>query len=157
MSTKEPIKTAQYVVFGYLEGCQYHFQNDDGSFASPNYINSSYPDFQYCSWSLNVNASLRISVEFLTLNIPNCEENFIDVYDGQGDNASKTVQLARFCGVNATSGAKVTSSTNRLFIVLKSGNNSLWNEDLSKRIKFYAVYESLPPGTSILESRPITC
>ncbi|XP_028403791.1 uncharacterized protein LOC114526399 isoform X2 [Dendronephthya gigantea] len=137
----------------YYEGCQHYFQNDVGSFGSPNYINSFYPDFQYCSWSLTVNASLRISLEFLSLNIPNCEENSIDVYDGQSDNASKTVHLATFCGVNATSGAKVTSRTNRLFIVLKSGNNSLWNEDLSKRIQFYAVYESFPTAAALNNNR----
>lgn len=130
----------------YVVGCQYKLQNDNGSFSSPNFLNNSYPDFQVCSWSVTVNASLRILLKLQTINIPNCEENYLDIYDGRHDNASTL--LARFCGKNATSGAKVTSKMNNLYIVLKSGNNYARNSgDLSKSLGFYAEYEAFEQGT----------
>ena len=90
--------------------------------------------------------SLKISLSFLTLNIPSCEENYLEIYDGSSDNTSTL--LAKFCDENATSGARVVSEVNSLYIVLKSGNNSARNtEDSSKGLEFYAKYEAFQQGT----------
>jgi hypothetical protein len=128
-----------------FSGCQYKLRNNSGSFTSPNFLNSSYPDFQYCSWSIKVNVASRISLKFQTLHVSNCKENYLDIYDG--DSAEGSALLARFCGENATSGVKVMSKTNYLHITFKSGDNSEENtEDLSKRLRFHAEYEGFQTG-----------
>ena len=130
----------------YVIGCQYKLQDNNGSFSSPNFPNNLYPDFQVCSWAVTVNISLKISLSFLTLNIPNCKENYLEIYDGSKDDGSTL--LAKFCDENAASGAQVVSKANSLYIVLKSGNNSARNtEELSKGLGFYAKYEAFQQGT----------
>ena len=132
-----------------LSGCQHQLRNSSGSFTSQNFRNGSFPDFQQCSWSINLSVSSRILLKFQTLQVPSCEENYLDIYDGGSAKGSKL--LARFCGGNATTGANVISTTNYLHIVLKSGNNSAKNsEDLSKRLRFHAEYEDFKAGTDIL-------
>ena len=131
--------------FYYFIGCQYKLRNDYGSFTTANFPNNSYPDFQICSWSLAVNTSSRILLKFINLDIPNCRENYLDVYDGSG--ANEPTLLARFCGENATTDAKVISKGNYMHIVLKSGNNSAkYTEDSIKSLEFYAEYEAFLQG-----------
>ena len=90
-----------------------------------------------------MNESSRILLKFQTLHVPNCEENYLDVYDG---NKGSTL-LARFCGENATSGAKVKSMTNYLYIIFKSGNNmDESTDDLPTSLRFHAEYEVLQEG-----------
>lgn len=127
-------------------GCQHKLRNSSGSFTSGNFLHNSHPDFQYCSWSIKVNITSRISLRFPHLYVPNCEENSLDVYDG--DSANTSTLLAKFCGDNATSEATVMSTTNNLYITLKSGNNSdEETEDVSKRLRFQAEYQSFQTGT----------
>ena len=128
-----------------FSGCQYQLRNKRDSFSSPNLHNGSYPDFQHCSWSINVNVPARILLKFQTLEVPNCKENSLDIYDG--DSTKRSTLLARFCGKNATSGANVISTTNNLHIVFKSGKNFDKNtKDRSKRLQFHAEYTSLEAG-----------
>ena len=141
----DKVQSLPKIYYCYYEGCQYKLQNDHGSFTSLNFPNNSYPDFQICSWSLAVNIFSRISLKFLNLNIPNCKENYLDVYDGSSKNRSTL--LVRFCGENATADAKVISKVNHLYIVLKSGNNSArHSEDSVKSLEFYAEYEAFLEG-----------
>ena len=94
-----------------------------------------------------MNISLKISLSFLTLNISSCEENYLEIYDGSSNNNGLTL-LAKFCDENATSGARVVSKANSLYIVLKSGNNSARNtENSSKGLEFYAKYDAFQQGT----------
>ena len=133
------------VHFNYVVGCQYKLKNETGSLTSQR----SYPDFQYCSWSITVTAPLLISLKFHNLSVPNCEENFIDIYDGKG--MEESTMLARFCGNNATSGTNIASKTNNLYIVFKSGNNSAKEDgNTSKSLGFNAKYEAFEPGNLFL-------
>lgn len=87
-------------------------------------------------------------MKFQTLDVPNCKENYLDIYDGSSNNTNGSTLLARFCGENATVGTTVTSITNALYIVLKSGNNSAW----SKRLGFHAEYKAFQLGNQIVLS-----
>ena len=127
-------------------GCQHELRNNSGWFESGNFFHKSHPDFQYCSWSIKVNITSRISLKFPYLDVPNCEVNSLDVYDG--DSANTSTLLAKFCGDNATSEATMMSTANNLYIALKSGNNfEDGTEDVSKRLRFRAEYKSMQTGT----------
>ena len=104
-------------LFRIISGCNYKAENDKGFLNSP----TNYPDFQYCSWMVTVNDSFVISLIFTSLNVSYCDENYIEIYNGFNDTAPL---LARHCGLNATSGTKVETTGNNLYVVLKSGNNS---------------------------------
>ena len=140
------------VFYCYYEGCQYQLRNKRGSFSSPNLHNGSYPDFQHCSWSINVNVPARILLKFQTLQVPNCKENSLDIFDG--DSSEGSTLLARFCGKNATSGANVISTTSNLYIVFKSGKRfDKDTKDWSKRLQFHAEYSSLEAATPIFPTK----
>ena len=127
--------------------CRYKLQADRSSFSSPTIpLTTSYPDFQVCSWAITVSdTSQGISLSFQTLNVPNCKKNHLDIYDGSGNNGSTL--LARLCGKNATSRTSVVSTMNKLYIVLKSGDNRVRNrEDSSNKFGFYAEYEAIKIG-----------
>lgn len=121
-------------------------RRENGSFSSTNFANNSYPNFQQCSWSINVNSSLHILLEFSTLHIPNCHENYLDIYEGN----NTLVQAVRFCGANATSAVKYESATNHIIVFLQSGNNSAFGSNL----KFHAKYETFSKG-KLLNSRHV--
>ena len=79
------------------------------------------------------------------MTIPNCKENHLDVYDGSSNNGSTLI--ARFCAENATSEKTVTSTMNALYIVLKSGNNSVQSEEnIPTNLGFYAEYKAFQLG-----------
>ena len=63
-----------------------------------------------------------VSLNFTSIHVPNCQENYIEIYDGENETFPL---LARYCGLNATEGNKVESTGNNVYMVLKSGNNSL--------------------------------
>ncbi|XP_028403903.1 uncharacterized protein LOC114526488 [Dendronephthya gigantea] len=137
------------IFYCYYEGCQHKLHSNQGSFASSNYFNRAYPDFQLCFWSITVNGSLRISLRFPTLHVPDCNNNYLDIYDGM-DQANGSARLLRYCGENATSGTRLTSKTNQLFITFKSGNNTVSSEtDSSKALGFYAEYKAFAPTATI--------
>ncbi len=116
-------------------GCQHKFRDQNGTFASTNSSTYFYPDFQYCSWSIEVNTILNIYLKFLHLSIPHCKQNYLDIYDGTKEN--KTL-LVRFCGENATTGSTVMSLSNALYIVLKTGN---YSGDPNVSMGFSAKYQ----------------
>ena len=91
-------------------------------------------------------------MKFQTLDVPNCNENYLDIYDGSNDVGSTL--LARLCGGKATSGKTVMSTMNTLYIVLKSGNNSAWSnstmENVGKRLRFHAEYKAFQFGKRII-------
>ncbi|XP_028403639.1 uncharacterized protein LOC114526281 [Dendronephthya gigantea] len=148
-------KSTPIIFYCYYEGCQHKLQSDHGTFASSNFFNGAYPDFQFCSWSITVNGSLPISLKFQTIHVPDCNNNYLDIYDGQTANGSAL--LSRFCGENATSGTTLISITSQLYIVFKSGNNTVSGEKNSqKALGFYAVYESLLPTVSAKTSLSVS-
>ena len=117
------IVTVTTLLFFVHLGCRYKLYGDSGSLASTGISSLTvYPDFQYCSWLITARESLVISLSFTFIRIPNCEENYIDIYDGSDDTFPL---LARYCDLNATKGNIVRSTGNNLYVVLKSGNNSL--------------------------------
>lgn len=119
-------------------GCRYKMTGNNGSFTSINRNNShAYPDFQYCSWLVSVSEGLVVSLNFTYLLMPNCQENYIDIYDGVTETSSL---LVRYCGSNATTGnERIVSSRNSVYLILKSGNNSQ-NRDIS--LGFQAEYRA---------------
>ena len=112
-------------------------EDSDGSF-----IVETYPDFQYCSWLVTVNESLAVLLKFVSLGIPNCEKNYIDIFDGGNDRATL---LARYCGWNSTLGKTLLTTGNKVFVVLKSGNNS---GNPTNYLGFHARYEAVEESPS---------
>ena len=97
-------------------------------------LSDIYPDFQHCSWLISVKNTHLVSLSFTLIRVPDCQENYIDIHDGSNETFPL---LARYCGFNATKGNKVKSTGNNLYVVLKSGNNSL-NPGI--QLKFNAKY-----------------
>ena len=83
-----------------------------------------------------------ILLNFVNLNVPNCIENFVKIYGGVNDKARL---LKTYCGSNATSGSTIVSSTNNLFVVLKSGT---YSKDTGIVVGFEAKYSTQLKPTS---------
>ena len=83
-----------------------------------------------------------ILLNFVNLSVPNCNENFVKIYDGVNDTARL---LKTYCGSNATSGNTIVSSTNNLFVVLKSGT---YSKDTRIVVGFDAKYSTHLKPTS---------
>ena len=107
---------------------------DSGSFSSLRNVSDIYPDFQYCSWLITVNKTLLVSLSFTSIHVHNCEENHIDIFDGSNETFPL---LARYCNLSAAEANKVQSTANNLYVVFKSGNNSV-NPGI--HLKFNANY-----------------
>ncbi len=91
-----------------------------GSFRShPTAVCEMDPHSQYCSWLITLAETYVVSLSFYELTIPSCDDSFLRIYDGLNDTASL---LGTYCGSNATTQVKHTSSTNNLYIVSHSGN-----------------------------------
>lgn len=113
-------------------GCDHRLKGNNGSFGFHNY-----PDYQYCSWTITVQNGLVVFLEFATLNISDCSENQLDIYDGIDSNSP---MLASYCGGNATSGNTLRSTGNVVYVALKSGRSG-------KPLGFQAQYEAKTPIT----------
>ena len=83
-----------------------------------------------------------ILLYFVNLNVPNCNENFVKIYGGVNDKARL---VKTYCGLNATSGSTIVSSTNNLFVVLKSGT---YSKDTGIVVGFDAKYSTQLKPTS---------
>ncbi|XP_046842956.1 cubilin-like isoform X2 [Xenia sp. Carnegie-2017] len=81
--------------------------------------NNMHPHSQYCSWLITVAETFVISLKFSILNVPQCKDTFLNIYDGPNDTSSI---LGKYCGANASAGIKIRSSTNHLFILSNSGS-----------------------------------
>ncbi len=92
-----------------------------GSFKShPTAVSEMDPHSQYCSWLITLAETYVVSLSFNELNISSCDDSFLRIYDGLNDAAPL---LGTYCGSNATTQVKHTSSTNNLYIVSNSGRN----------------------------------
>ena len=97
-------------------GCQHQVQKESGTI-----LTSHFPNYQYCSWSITVSQGFVVSLTITSINIPSCDENYMDIHDGADDTAPILLSL---CGSNATAGTRLRSTGNIMFITLKSGLNS---------------------------------
>ncbi len=77
------------------------------------------PHSQYCSWLITLAESYVVSLSFYELTISSCDDTFLRIYDGLNDTAPL---LGTYCGSNATTQVKHTSSMNNLYIVSNSGS-----------------------------------
>lgn len=80
---------------------------------------------------------LVISLTFSQLNIPDCQLNYLDIYDGFDQNGKL---LRRYCGSNATQQVKLISRRNVLFVMLKAGGN--YDGVEIKHVQFEAKYKA---------------
>ena len=112
-------------------GCQHTLETATGSFSADNY-----PTYQSCSWSVTVKYGMDVFLEFTTLNIPDCSENQLEIYDGVDNTGSL---LGTYCADNATSGNTLRSTRNNVYVILKSGN--------SNAVRFQVRYEAQEPIT----------
>ena len=83
-----------------------------------------------------------ILLKFVILTVPNCNENFVKIFDGVND---RTRLLTTYCGSNAKSGSTIVSSGNNLFVVLKSGT---YSKDTRIVVGFDAKYSTHLKPTS---------
>ncbi len=91
-----------------------------GSFRShPTAVIEMEPHSQYCSWLITLAELYVVSLSFNELTISSCNDSFLRIYDGLNDAAPL---LGTYCGSNATTQVKHTSSTNNLYIVSNSGS-----------------------------------
>ena len=121
---------------------------NNGSFTlSKQDLSYIHGDFKYCSWLVTVNETLVVLLHFPYLQLPNCQENFINIYDGKNETYSL---LASYCGSNATEGRKeMVSTTNSVYVFLKYRSSSK-NAEIS--MAFRAEYSSLVKPTSTQNS-----
>ena len=94
------------------------------------------PHSQYCSWLITVAETFVISINFSILNVPQCNDTFLNIYDGPNDTSSI---LGKYCGENATAGIKIRSSTNHLFILGNSGSYGSFSKSV---FAFRAQYKA---------------
>ena len=104
------------VILWFL-GCQHKLLKESGTIST-----THFPDYQYCSWSITVNQGSAVSLTLTLVNIPSCDANYMNIYDGLDDTAPILMSL---CGNNATSGIRLRSTGNNMFILFRSGQNSL--------------------------------
>ena len=109
-------------------GCQHKLQNESGTISA-----TTFPDYQYCSWSIIVNQGHAVSLTFTSINIPGCDGNYMNIYDGVDDVAPIIMSL---CGKNATSRIRLRSTGNKMFITLRSGQNSQNGENMQFQANF---------------------
>jgi hypothetical protein len=113
----------------------------EGVLSSPRLNNN--PQFEKCSWLITVDEYLKISLQFTQLNLNNCQESRISIYDG---NTEQSRRIGTYCSTrNYRSGHKIVSSANHMLLVFTS-NNRL--ERLETRPSFEAKY-SAQTGTTI--------
>ena len=108
-------------------------ENDTGRFGA-----DKYPEYQHCSWSITVKHGLEVFLEFTSMDIPDCSENQLEIYDGVDNTGSL---LATYCADNATSGNTLRSTGNSVYVMLKSGNSNAGS------VQFQARYEAEDPIT----------
>ncbi|XP_046841489.1 uncharacterized protein LOC124435463 isoform X2 [Xenia sp. Carnegie-2017] len=143
------VKSLPKIFYCYYAGCRYELHGNTGLFKSPN-VNNSFSDFHSCSWSIKVDSTRKISLVFHQLNLPDCQQIFLAIYDGQ--NATSSMLLAVYCGRNATSHNEINSTRNELFIVMKLGRTTSRKKS-STGFGFYARYATF---ANIRNPKPVT-
>ncbi|XP_046846231.1 cubilin-like [Xenia sp. Carnegie-2017] len=94
------------------------------------------PHSQYCSWLITTAKTFVVSMKFSKLNIPQCNDTFLNIYNGPNDTSPL---LGKYCGENATAGMEIRSSTNHLFIV---GNSGSYGSHPKSLFAFQAYYKA---------------
>ncbi|XP_028403866.1 uncharacterized protein LOC114526459 [Dendronephthya gigantea] len=138
------------IYYCYYEGCMHKSQKESGTIST-----THFPDYQYCSWSITVNQGSVVSLTLTSINIPSCTGNYMNIYDGVDDNASLMMSL---CGNNATSGVRLRTTTNNMFIILKSrlsSGNMHFQADYKTTTPFSGL--SWPSGTYGLPKTTTPC
>ncbi|XP_046861965.1 uncharacterized protein LOC124455068 isoform X4 [Xenia sp. Carnegie-2017] len=121
----------------YYKDCRDSLIGPSGSISSYNIAqNEMDPHSQYCSWLITVAETFVISLKFSILNIPQCNDAFLFIYNGPNNTSPL---LGKYCGQNATAGMEIRSSTNYLFIV---GNSGSYGSRLKSVFDFHADYNS---------------
>lgn len=115
-------------------GCQHQVQQDSGTIST-----SQFPNYQYCSWSVTVSRGFVVSLTITSINIQSCDGNYMSIYDGVDDTAPMLVSL---CGNNATSGTRLRSTGNIMFMTLRSGHDS-------QNMHFQADFTSTKPPSGM--------
>ena len=105
------------------------------------------PHFDKCSWSIEVEKFHTVSVEFTQLQLPNCEQSYLAVYDGKDENSPL---LEKYCG-SKTKKNRILSSGHQILILLKS----FARQDVGTQPKFEAKYNTQQTEGKIDESEPI--
>jgi hypothetical protein len=84
---------------------------NEGAFGSLN----GNAQFDKCSWSIEVEKSHVISIEFTQLQLPKCQESYLAVYDGDDEDAPL---LEKYCD-SKTQKNRIVSSGNEVLVTLK--------------------------------------
>ena len=105
----------------YLLGCNESLSGTNGTFHTPNYP-QKYPDGQYCSWRITVAPSHRIHLTFTFFSLQS-KNNTDALYVYDGENITGAV-LGVFFGGHTPPKEGVNSSSNHMFVIFKSDNNT---------------------------------
>ena len=104
-----------------LVGCNKILTSVNGTFSSPNYPRK-YPNGQYCSWRITVNLAQQILLTFTHFSLQT-EKNTDGLYVYDGQNTTGEV-LGVFYGGHPPPKEGIYSSSNHMFVIFKSDNNS---------------------------------
>ncbi|CAB4008022.1 Hypothetical predicted protein [Paramuricea clavata] len=118
---KHVFKDGDKLFYCYYESCSLTMTGPSETLTSHKAaVSEMDPRSQYCSWLITIAESYIVSLMFEELNIPNCNDTFLRIYDGSNDTAPL---LGTYCGSNASAElVDISSSTNSLFIVSNSGS-----------------------------------
>lgn len=88
--------------------------------------------FQCCSWLITVEEPFIIKLKFLGVTLPQCNNTFLTIYDGQDDTSPA---IGKYCKENATAGMEIRSSRNHLFVSYDG-----YGSQLKRLFGFHANY-----------------
>ncbi|XP_046857423.1 cubilin-like isoform X3 [Xenia sp. Carnegie-2017] len=88
--------------------------------------------FQCCSWLITVEEPFIIKLKFLGVTLPQCNNTFLTIYDGQDDTSPA---IGKYCKENATAGMEIRSSRNHLFVSYNG-----YGSQLKRLLGFHANY-----------------
>ena len=124
------------IVF-FTSGYRRLYTNLSGSISSHDRTpNDTKLHSQYCSWLITAPETFVILLKFSTLNIPQCNDTYLNIYNGLNETFRL---LGKYCGENATAGMEITSLTNQLFIVGNCGSNKSYSRSV---FRFQAQYDA---------------
>ncbi|XP_051784067.1 ovochymase-2 [Erpetoichthys calabaricus] len=96
-----------------IAGCGGFFTSNQGEFTSPGWPNGTYPTNKICTWHISRDPAETIHVTFTDFELQGANllgrcVDYVDVYDGDGENAQK---LGHFCGITIPPALSSNSST----------------------------------------------
>ena len=123
-------------LISFFLGCNETLTAVNGTFQSPNFPRK-YPDGQYCSWRITVNATQQIHLMFTNFSLEN-ENDTDELYVYDGVNATGEV-LGVFYGGHPPPKEGIYSSSNRMFLIFKSDKTVSYS---GFSASYYVVYKS---------------